>query len=323
MSYHRQFSPSRGDSCKDLIISQLRDEIHDLRVRDSEYEESLARIREIEIKMETLNHDKSFLERKRIESHEETEFTIKELKSEYEKAKSLTTTRQTELKNLQNEKIRVANDEDSKRLTNEKLSQEIADLKYHNSRNVTLLTELKKSCMRRKDENGSLEIRLTDVTRCNSDQTDENSIFEKDLLGTEQEILGARTKKSESEKEKSYLLRDRDDAILRLSDLNRQLNSTEDILRSIERDLRDIKYYNETHQQELDRELHDYNSQVRKNSGLELDFNNLDKMLREKKLEFEELRSKSRNVQSLFGQASDDNRMLEIDIEKLKEMVRN
>jgi chromosome segregation ATPase len=215
MSYHRQFSPSRGDSCKDIIISQLRDEIHDLRLRDSEYEESLARIREIEIKMETLNHDKSFLERKRIETHEETDFTIKELKSDYEKSKTLTTTRTTDLKNLQNEKIRVASDLDSKAITTEKLATQIADLKYHNSRNVTLLTELKKSCMRRKDENTSLELRLSDIARTESLQTEENSTFEKDLLQTEQEILIARTHKSQSEKDKSYSLRDRDDSILR------------------------------------------------------------------------------------------------------------
>jgi chromosome segregation ATPase len=271
MSYHRQFSPSRGDSCKDIIISQLRDEIHDLRLRDSEYEESLARIREIEIKMETLNHDKSFLERKRIETHEETDFTIKELKSDYEKSKTLTLTRTTDLKNLQNEKIQIANNRDSKGLSTEKFATQITDLKYHNSRNVTLLTELKKACMRRKDENISLDLRLSDLTRTSSTVAEENSTFEKDLLQTEQEILIARTHKSQSEKDKSYSLRDRDDSILRLSDISHQLKSTEDILRSINLDLRDIKYYNEASQQDLDQETHLYQAQLRKNSGLDLD----------------------------------------------------
>jgi hypothetical protein len=46
-------------------------------------------------------------------------------------------------------------------------------------------------------------------------------------------------------------------------------------------------------------------------------------MLTHTKLQFEDVRAKSRTTQNLYSQATDDNRMLEIDIEKLKEMVRN
>jgi hypothetical protein len=46
-------------------------------------------------------------------------------------------------------------------------------------------------------------------------------------------------------------------------------------------------------------------------------------MLTQTKLQFEDVRAKTRTTQSLYAQATDDNRMLEIDIEKLKDMVRN
>ena len=52
-------SPSRAESNhKDLIIAQLRDEIRELQHRECEYHEALTRLRELEIKMDTLQEEK-------------------------------------------------------------------------------------------------------------------------------------------------------------------------------------------------------------------------------------------------------------------------
>ena len=52
-------SPSRTQSChKDLVIKQLKDEIRDLQLRESDYHDGINRQRELELKLEVLKDEK-------------------------------------------------------------------------------------------------------------------------------------------------------------------------------------------------------------------------------------------------------------------------
>jgi len=52
------------------------------------------------------------------------------------------------------------------------------------------------------------------------------------------------------------------------------------------------------------------------------DIDKLETILKEKSMECEDIKRELRKTQNLFGQVDDDNRLLEIDIEKYKEAIR-
>ena len=182
MSYHRTCSPSKNESGhKDLIIAQLRDEIRELQLRESEYNEALDRLRELEHKMATLTEEKLILESKRLESQSENSQTIKDLNIEYQISKNLTQDRENELADLQDEKKRTEDELQSKRISTTKLLHEIEEVKYRNNRNVVNRSDLNKNCKRKEEENLGLQQRVDDLDASLRAQTDANIQNENDV----------------------------------------------------------------------------------------------------------------------------------------------
>lgn len=83
MAYHYHCEPSRAESThKDLIIQQLREEISELNMRDSEYQEALIRLDEIERKVATAKTEKRVLEAQKNAYREEGYHTTAILKND-------------------------------------------------------------------------------------------------------------------------------------------------------------------------------------------------------------------------------------------------
>jgi hypothetical protein len=190
MSYHRTCSPSKNESGhKDLIIAQLRDEIRELQLRESEYNEALERLRELEHKMATLTEEKLIIESKRLESQSENSQTIKDLNIEYQISKNLTQDRENELADLQDEKKRIEDELQSKRISTTKLLHEIEEVKYRNNRNFVNRSDLNKNCKRKEEENLGLQQRVDDLDASLRAQTDANIQNENDVKNFPYEIF--------------------------------------------------------------------------------------------------------------------------------------
>jgi hypothetical protein len=83
MAYHYHREPSRSESThKDLIIQQLRAEISELSTRDTEYEEALYNLDEIERKIASAKTEKRVLEAQKNAYREEGYHTTAVLKNE-------------------------------------------------------------------------------------------------------------------------------------------------------------------------------------------------------------------------------------------------
>jgi len=91
---------------------------------------------------------------------------------------------------------------------------------------------------------------------------------------------------------------------------------------ALERDVRHVRNYNSKYEREIEEENSAYQNQVRKNNSLMGDIDKLEALLKEKSMECEDIKRELRKTQNLFGQVDDDNRLLEIDIEKYKEAIR-
>jgi hypothetical protein len=190
MSYHRTCSPSKNESGhKDLIIAQLRDEIRELQLRESEYNEALERLRELEHKMATLTEEKLIIESKRLESQSENSQTIKDLNIEYQISKNLTQDRENELADLQDEKKRTEDELQSKRISTTKLLHEMEEVKYRNNRNFVNRSDLNKNCKRKEEENLGLQQRVDDLDASLRAQTDANIQNENDVKNFPYEIF--------------------------------------------------------------------------------------------------------------------------------------
>jgi hypothetical protein len=182
MSYHRTCSPSKNESShKDLIIAQLRDEIRELQLRETEYNEAVERLRELEHKMATLTEEKLILESKRLESQSENSQIIKDLNIEYQISKNLTQDRENELADLQDEKKRTEDELQSKRISTTKLLHEIEEVKYRNNRNFVNRSDLNKNGKRKDEENLGLQQRVDDLDASLRAQTDQNAQNENDV----------------------------------------------------------------------------------------------------------------------------------------------
>ena len=83
------------------------------------------------------------MERKRRDSKEETDFAINETRENFDRTKRLTADRELELSKLQNEKARIEEELDSKRISSSKMLKDMEDLKYSNSRNAMTFSDLR------------------------------------------------------------------------------------------------------------------------------------------------------------------------------------
>lgn len=323
MSFHRHCSPSRAESNhKDLIIAQLRDEIRELQHRECEYHEALTRLRELEIKMDTLQEEKANLERKRRDSKEETDFAINETRENFDRTKRLTADRELELSKLQNEKARIEEELDSKRISSSKMLKDMEDLKYSNSRNAMTFSDLRKNCKRKEDENCDQQQRIDGLSNDLVVSSSENTRVESDIQKIDSEVLVLRNDGNEGENEKNYLKREVDDQKLNITDVNRQINSQEGHVAALDRDIRHIRSLNQKYEREIEAESNAYQSQHRKNTELTHDIEHVEVNLKDSTLEVEDTKRELRKTQNLYQQVGDDNRLLEIDIEKYKEAIR-
>ena len=181
-SYHRTCSPSKNESNhKDLIIAQLRDEIRELQLRETEHTEAIERLGELEIKMTSLTEEKQILERKRLETQQETSSTIKELNIEYQISKNMTYDRESELSDLQDQKRQTEDDLESKRISTSKLLKDMEEVKYRNNRNFVNLSDLEKNCKRKSEENNDLQLRIDDLDNGLRQQIHGNTTNDKEV----------------------------------------------------------------------------------------------------------------------------------------------
>lgn len=125
------------------------------------------------------------------------------------------------------------------------------------------------------------------------------------------------------DKERNFLTRERDEETLKLSEINRSINSVEGQIMALERDLQHIKNYNSKY----DKEIHDesllYQNDLNKNSQSMEDIERIEILLKQRLNELEDIKRELKKTQNLYQQVDDDNRFLEIDIEKYREAIRN
>lgn len=94
-------------------------------------------MRELEIKIDTLQEEKINLERHRLLQKEEMAVTIRDLKSELEHSKHATKKYEDDIVNIQEQKKLIEDEVDFKKINTSKLQKNIDDIKYKNSRNYS------------------------------------------------------------------------------------------------------------------------------------------------------------------------------------------
>ncbi len=172
-----------------MITGQLPEEVRELQMRESEFNEAVKRLRELELKMATLTEKKVIIGSKELESQSENSQTIKDLNIEYQISKNLTQDRENELADLQDEKKRTEDEHQSKRISTTKLLHEMEEVKYRNNRNFVNRSDLNKNCKRKEEENLGLQQRVDDLDASLRAQTDANIQNENDVKNFPYEIF--------------------------------------------------------------------------------------------------------------------------------------
>jgi len=268
--------------------------------------------------MEILLEEKLALERRRQELNMEIESAIRDLKSEFDKTKNQVSQREKELADLQNERRRVEEELEQKRLATSKLMKDIEEIKYRNHKFNINLSDLKKSCKRKVEESQDMQERIEGVQNELGGLNSDNNQLENMVMVTEDEVNITKSKKGDGDKERNFLTRERDEETLKLSEINRSINSVEGQIMALERDLYNSKY---------DKEIHDesllYQNDLNKNSQSMEDIERIEILLKQRLNELEDIKRELKKTQNLYQQVDDDNRFLEIDIEKYREAIRN
>lgn len=152
---------------------------------------------------------------------------------------------------------------------------------------------------------------------------DENRLLEKDIQATEQEIVSLREQITRIDEDRRDAGADYDKSKQRFSELTKLIQSLENQIYSLERDIKHVRALNDNFKKEIDSTDKNIQVQLRKNNDISKEIDKLEADLRNKRGSFDELLTELERLQISYDEVEDDNDQLQADIERFKEMVRN
>jgi chromosome segregation ATPase len=147
---------AKEDLKKDLVIAQLRDELHILRLRDMETSETNETCRNLELKVSTLRSEKDDLEHKKRIMTEENYKLLREFKSELDFTTKLTSQRTTDHNALLLEKKDITQRLSRLQSSTKNLSAEIDRLRSATQAATIKTSELVEASALKDQENSEL-----------------------------------------------------------------------------------------------------------------------------------------------------------------------
>jgi len=318
-TYNRYFSPSQVESDqKDLLISQIKAEIFELKQNERDYLDLAAQLRNIEHRYNLLQDEKLRAESD-FKSRNDINFkTIANLKTDIDTLKSNIAENNIEYQELKAENQAVNDIAEQRDISIRKIKNEIADALEQNDSLNQQRRNLETELSNLREEKRRVITKIDNASGNLDELNFKNSELEKVIKELEYEQATLERQNVQLQASIDNLtseLRTRED---NLDTVERQVADTQKTIVALDADIQDLERHNERTRAEAVQQQKSAQQEVNRNLDLTAKANSLEGNLRSKDVEAAELR---REVERLKGDRSnllDDKYQLEQELDTVK-----
>lgn len=291
-SYKKYFDPSQIESDqKDLIVSQLKAELFELRQNERDYNELHSKLNNLEHRYNLLQEEKTLNEREFKSRNELNLRTINNLKSDIDSLKQELNVLSADAQDLRFDNQNINDIVGNRSAEVAQLKAELADLTDSNNRLTLEKRDLEAQCSRVKSENREHNLELDELNHRIAEATERRNKFER--LIRELEYEGERLEKSNQELQRNQdalrlEIRSKVDA----TKYNEQLYSeNRKQIIALEADLNDLRRMNEKTKNEITINQKNQQAEYGKNLETQSRINKLEALIKERSYDIDQLRS--------------------------------
>jgi len=318
-TYNRYFSPSQVESDqKDLLISQIKAEIFELKQNERDYLDLAAQLRNIEHRYNLLQDEKlraeaDFKSRNDINfktianlktdidtlksNIAENNIEYQELKAENQAVKDIAEQRDISIRNIKNEIADALEQNDSLNQQRRNLETELSNLREEKRRIIT------------KIDNASGNLDELNFKNSELDKVIKELEYEQATLERQNVQLQASIDNLTSE------LRTRED---NLETVEKQVADTQKTIAALDADIQDLERHNERTRAEAVQQQRSAQQEVNKNLDLTAKSNSLEANLRSKDIEAAELRREVEKLKADRSNLLDSKYQLEQELDTVR-----
>jgi chromosome segregation ATPase len=323
-AYNRYFSPSQVESDqKDLLISQIKAEIFELKQNERDYLDLASQLRSIEHRYNLLQEEKLRAESD-FKGRNDINFkTIANLKTDIDTLKSNIAEANIEYQELKAENQAIKDIAEQRDINIKKLKHEVGDsLEQNDNLNQqrrTLESELlslkeEKRRLNAKIDNAAGNLDEVNYKNAELEKITKELDYDKSTLERQNAQLQASIENANAE------LRTRED---NLETIERQVADTQKTIGSLEADIQDLERVNERTRAEAVQQQRSVQQEVGKNLDLTARTNTLENNLRSRELEAAELKREIENIKNIRSNNLDNKYQLEQELDVVRRDIEN
>jgi len=318
-AYSRYFSPSQVESDqKDLLISQIKAEIFELKQNERDYLDLASQLRNIEHRYNLLQEEKLRAEVD-FKSRNDLNFkTIANLKTDIDTLKSNIAESNIEYQELKAENQAVKDIAEQRDVSIKKLKLEVADALEQNDNLAQQRRALESDLAALREEKRRVIAKIDNAAGNLDDLNHKNAELEKIIkeLEYDQTTLDRQNAQLQASIENlTSELRTRED---NLETVERQVADTQKTILALDADIQDLERLNERTRAEANQQQRNVQQEVGRNLELTAKVNNLETGLRSRDVEAAELRREVEHLKNAKANLSDNRYQLERELDSIR-----
>lgn len=323
-SYNRYFSPSQVESDqKDLLISQIKAEIFELKQNERDYLDLAAQLRSIEHRYNLLQEEKLRAEAD-FKSRNDINFkTIANLKTDIDTLKSNIAESNIEYQELKAENQAIKEIAEQRDVNIKKLKHEVADSLEQNDVLNQQRRGLESELLSLKEEKRRLNTKIDNATGDLDEVNYKNGELEKIMkeLDYDKATLERQNAQLQASIENATSeLRTRED---NLETVEKQVADTQKTIASLDADINELERVNERTRAEAVQQQRSVQQEVSKNLDLTAKSNSLENNLRSREIEIAELKREVENLKNARANQLDNKYQLEQELDSVRRDIDN
>jgi len=315
-SYKKYFDPAQVESDqKDLIISQLKAELFELRRNEKNYEELHAKLNNLEHRYNLLQEEKLMNERDYKNRQEVNSRTISNLKQDIDSLRNEYESASSDIHALRLENNGVNDIINSRNAEVQRLKIELTEVFEENNHLELEKRDLQTSVSKLRDENRQHSVKLDDSTQTASELTEKKARLEKYLKDLEYD-------RNRQEKQQIELTKNQDQLRLDIKNKNEAvrfaettLNDNKKHILALESDISDLKRTNEKTKNEIQQAQKNQSAEFNQNLEAQQIINKLEDTIKLRDSETSELKGTYDGVKREHISLLNSNEDLQHDIE--------
>jgi len=291
-SYKKYFDPSQIESDqKDLIVSQLKAELFELRQNERDYNELHSKLNNLEHRYNLLQEEKTLNEREFKSRNELNLRTINNLKSDIDSLKQELNVLTADVQDLRFDNQNINDIVGNRSAEVAQLKAELADLTDGNNRLTLEKRDLEAQTGRVKSENREHNLELDELNHRIAEATERRNKFER--LIRELEYENERLEKNNQELQRNQdALRLENRSKLDATKYNEQLYSeNRKQIIALEADLNDLRRMNEKTKAEISVNQKNQQAEYGKNLEAQSRINKLEALIKERSYDIDQLKA--------------------------------